>query len=136
MLRQEFASNQLALGYDERIACGRSSRFRMEAFRMTAAPSESVDRIVKEVLNWTAENTSEDEISMLTETRLYLAGDHKAAIRKLNVLDAEALYAKALMMLESGQVTECDVALRQFVDEFSDHRLAGSARMILTSLAF
>jgi len=136
VFRQEYAKNQLALGFEERIQCGRSSRFRLAAWRLNANATEPVDEIAGNVLNWPVEDNPSNEDSLIEATRLYLHGDHRAAIQKLNANDPEALYAKALVLLESGRVKESEAALQQFVTEFSDHRLTASVQLLLTSLVF
>ena len=135
-LRQEFASNQLSLGYDERILCGRSSRFRLDAWQLTTPQSDSVSTIAQDVLNWSDTDLSQNEAPDITATRLYLSGDHRAAMQKLGAIDAEALYAKAMILLESGQTKETEAVLQQLVNEFPGHRLTASAKSILASLGY
>jgi TolA-binding protein len=135
-LRQEFASNQLSLGYDERILCGRSSRFRLDAWQLTTPQSDSVSMIAQDVLNWSDTDLSQNEAPDITATRLYLSGDHRVAMQKLGAIDAETLYAKAMMLLESGQTKETEAVLQQLVNEFPGHRLTASAKSILASLGY
>ena len=135
-LRQEFASNQLSLGYDERILCGRSSRFRLDAWQLTTPQSDSVSTIAQDVLNWSDTDLSQNEAPDITATRLYLSGDHRAAMQKLGAIDAETLYAKAMILLESGQTKETEAVLQQLINEFPGHRLAASAKSILDSLGY
>ena len=135
-LRQEFASNQLSLGYDERILCGRSSRFRLDAWQLTTPQSDSVSMIAQDVLNWSDTDLSQNEAPDITATRLYLSGDHRAAMQKLGAIDAETLYAKAMILLESGQTKETEAVLQQLVNEFPGHRLTASAKSILASLGY
>ena len=135
-LRQEFASNQLSLGYDERILCGRSSRFRLDAWRLTTPQSDSVSTIAQDVLNWSDTDLSQNETPDIAATRLYLSGDHRAAMQKLGAIDAETLYAKAMILLESGQTKETEAVLQQLVNEFPGHRLTASAKSILASLGY
>jgi hypothetical protein len=135
-LRQEFASNQLSLGYDERILCGRSSRFRLDAWQLTTPQSDSVSTIAQDVLNWSNTDLSQNEAPDITATRLYLSGDHRAAMQKLGAIDAETLYAKAMILLESGQRKETEAVLQQLVNEFPGHRLTASAKSILASLGY
>jgi|GEM_PF-1262894 len=135
-LRQEFASNQLSLGYDERILCGRSSRFRLDAWQLTTPQSDSVSMIAQDVLNWSDTDLSQNEAPDITATRLYLSGDHRAAMQKLGAIDAETLYAKAMILLESGQRKETEAVLQQLVNEFPGHRLTASAKSILASLGY
>ncbi|RLS68519.1 MAG: hypothetical protein DWI00_17465, partial [Planctomycetota bacterium] len=135
-LRQEFASNQLSLGYDERILCGRSSRFRLDAWRLTTPQSDSVSTIAQDVLNWSDTDLSQNETPDIAATRLYLSGDHRAAMQKLGAIDAETLYAKAMILLESGQTKESQAVLQQLVNEFPGHRLTASAKSILASLGY
>ena len=135
-VREEYAKNQLLLGYEERIQCGRSSQFRLAAWRLTADAANPADtnEIAKNVLNVPIDNNLQNADFLTAATQLYVHGDYKAAIQKLNVDDAEALYAKALILLESGQVKESKAALQQFIAQYSDHRLTGSVRFILASL--
>ena len=135
-LRQEFASNQLSLGYDERILCGRSSRFRLDAWRLTTPQSDSVSTIAQDVLNWSDTDLSQNETPDIAATRLYLSGDHRAAMQKLGAIDAETLYAMAMILLESGQTKESQAVLQQLVNEFPGHRLTASAKSILGSLEY
>lgn len=136
VLRQEYADNQLALGYEERILCGRSSRFRLDAWRLTTPKSESVTAIASDVLNWPDTDLTKNETPDIGATRLYLSGDHRQAIQKLNKNEAETLYAKAMILLESGQAQESHAVLQQFVNEFPGHRLTASAKSILASLGY
>ena len=135
-LRQEFASNQLSLGYEERILCGRSSRFRLDAWRLTNSQSDSVSTIAQDVLNWSDTDLSQNETPDIAATRLYLSGDHRAAMQKLGSIDAETVYAKAMILLESGQTKETEAVLQQVVNEFPGHRLTASAKSILASLGY
>jgi hypothetical protein len=135
-LRQEFASNQLSLGYEERILCGRSSRFRLDAWRLTNSQSDSVSTIAQDVLNWSDTDLSQNETPDIAATRLYLSGDHRAAMQKLGSIDAETVYAKAMILLESGQTKETEAVLQQLVNEFPGHRLTASAKSILASLGY
>jgi hypothetical protein len=135
-LRQEFASNQLSLGYEERILCGRSCRFRLDAWRLTASQSDSVSTIAQDVLNWSDTDLSQNETPDIAATRLYLSGDHRAAMQKLGSIDAETVYAKAMILLESGQTKETEAVLQQLVNEFPGHRLTASAKSILASLGY
>jgi hypothetical protein len=135
-LRQEYARNQLALGYEERILCGRSSRFRLDAWRLTTPQSDSVSTIAQDVLNWSDEDLSQNETPDIEATRFYLSGDHRAAMRKLGAIDAETLYARAMILLESGQTKETEAVLQQLVKEFSGHRLTASAKSMLASLGY
>lgn len=135
-LRQEFASNQLSLGYEERILCGRSSRFRLDAWRLTNSQSDSVSTIAQDVLNWSDTDLSQNETPDIAATRLYLSGDHRAAMQKLKTIDAETVYAKAMILLESGQTKETEAVLQQLVNEFPGHRLTASAKSILASLGY
>jgi hypothetical protein len=135
-LRQEYARNQLALGYEERILCGRSSRFRLDAWRLTTPQSDSVSTIAQDVLNWSDADLSQNETPDIEATRFYLSGDHRAAMRKLGAIDAETLYARAMILLESGQTKETEAVLQQLVKEFSGHRLTASAKSMLASLGY
>lgn len=135
-LRQEYAGNQLSLGYEERILCGRSSRFRLEAWRLSTPQSDSVSTIAQDVLNWSDADLSQNETPDIAATRLYLSGDHPAAIRKLKTNDAETLYARAMILMESGQTKESEAVLQQLVNEFSGHRLTASAKGLLASLRY
>jgi hypothetical protein len=135
-LRQEYARNQLALGYEERIICGRSSRFRLDAWRLTTPQSDSVSTIAQDVLNWSDADLSQNETPDIEATRFYLSGDHRAAMRKLGAIDAETLYARAMILLESGQTKETEAVLQQLVKEFSGHRLTASAKSMLASLGY
>ena len=136
VFREEYAKNQLALGYEERIQCGRSSRFRLMAWRMNANASEPVDEVVGNVLKWPVGDNPSNEEFLIEAVQLYVRGDHRAAIQKLNTDNPEALYAKALVMLESGRVKESEEALQQFVTEYSEHRLKASVQLLLASLVF
>ncbi len=136
LARQEYADNQLALGYDERIQCGRSSRFRLDAWRQMTSQSKSTSEIAQDVLNWSLTDLPKNEPPDTAATRLYLSGDHQAAIQRLRETDAETLYAKAMILLESGQAKESAEALQQFLNEFSGHRLTSSAKSLLTSLVY
>ena len=135
-LRQEYASNQLSLGYEERILCGRSSRFRLDAWRLTTPQSNSVSAIAQDVLNWSDADLSQNETPDISATRLYLSGDHRAAMQKLGATDPETLYATGMILLESGQTKETEAILQQLVNEFSEHRLTASAKSILASLGY
>jgi TolA-binding protein len=136
MVRREYADNQLALGYDERIQCGRSSRFRLDAWRLLTSQSGSTSTIAQDVLNWSLPDLPPNEPPDMAATRLYLSGDHQAAIRRLRDTDAETLYAKALILLESGQAKESADVLQQVLTEFPEHRLTASAKGLLTSLVY
>lgn len=140
-VREEYAKNQLALAYAERILCGRSSRFRLAAWRLTANTSDPAytNAVAEDVLNVPIDDNLQSEDFLTEATRFYVGGDYRAALQKLNVGNAdavyvEALYAKALILLESGQVKESEAILQQFVAEYSDHRLMGSVRSVLASL--
>ena len=133
-LRQEYAGNQLSLGYEERILCGRSSRFRLDAWQLTASQSDFGSAIAQDVLNWSDADLSKNETLDMAAIRLYLSGDHRTALQKLGATDAETLYAKAMILLESGQTQESQAVLQQLVNEFSGHRLTASAKGILASL--
>ncbi|MFO1003235.1 MAG: hypothetical protein U0936_23115 [Planctomycetaceae bacterium] len=135
-LRKEYARNQLALGYEERILCGRSSRFRLDAWSLATRQPESVSSIAQNVLNWTDADLTKNETPDIAATQLYLGGDHQAAIQRLKDADAETLYAKAMILLESGQTKESAAVLQQLVNEFSGNRIAASARSILASLTY
>jgi len=134
VFREEYAKNQLALGFEERIQCGRSSRFRLAAWRMNAKPSVPVDEIAGNVLNWPVSDNPSSEEYLIEAAQLYVRGDHRAAIQMLNTNNPEALYAKALVLLESGRIKESEAALQKFIAEYSDHRLKASVQLLLASL--
>ena len=136
VFREEYAKNQLALGYEERIQCGRSSRFRLMAWRMNANASEPVDEVAGNVLKWPVGDNPSNEEFLIEAAQLYVRGDHRAAIQKLNKDNPESLYAKALVLLEYGRVKESEEALQQFVTEYSEHRLKASVQLLLASLVF
>ena len=136
LARQEYVDNQLALGYDERIQCGRSSRFRLDAWRLMTLQSESTSVIAQDVMNWSLADLPKNDPPDIAATRLYLSGDLQAAVQKLRETDAETLYAKAMILLESGRTKESAEALQQFLNDFSGHRLTASVKGILTSLAY
>lgn len=92
--------------------------------------------IAQDVLNWSDTDLSQNEAPDITATRLYLSGDHRAAMQKLGAIDAETLYAKAMILLESGQTKETEAVLQQLVNEFPGHRLTASAKSILDSLGY
>jgi len=133
-MRDEFAANQLALGYRERVDSSRSSRLRMLAFQFSAGPDSS-GRKMQQVLNWPASETEEQNDSLSEAARLYVAGDINSALRELSEDFPEDSYAKAMLLLESGRVEFAGPLLEDFLTRFSDHRLASSVKNVLSSLS-
>jgi len=134
-LQQEFNANQLALGYEERVHNGRSSRWRLNAWRLTAR-SDQLEETRQDVLNWSTAETLQGNDLITEAVRFYVDGDSKTALDKLAGNLPEVIYARAMLLVESGQVENAKSLLDQLVTNFSDHQLSATAKMIAASLVF
>lgn len=135
-VRQEFASNQAALGYRERKLCGRGSLLRFHAARMADPVRFSSDELEK-ILNWGTGAAIAADPAFLTGVAAYLAGHREEAIAAFRKSPnrPEAGFAEAMMDLEGGNPKSAGERLRQLRDEFPDHHLARVAAAIADTLA-
>ena len=133
MTRDEFARNQLELGYKERLAIGRSSLFRSTAFRK-ATVDPNVGLILMETLNADFQPEAVPVDAINTAVKAYLTGEIDHAIGKLSDDHPELIYARALLMLESGKPNEAADACRILVTKFPDDRLSVAGRNVFNSL--
>ncbi len=133
--RDEFHSNQLSLGYQERIRCGRSSELRLRS-SLRAVPQKQFRLAVQEILNWSAVPDLPVDDGFSEAIQSYVAGDLTTALSSLPEDCPEALYAKALLLLESGEPRIAQTRLQEFLTTFPDHRLSAIARAFAASLAY
>ena len=134
-VRDEFYENQLALGYRERIHCGRSSELRLRS-SMLAVPRDITPSGVQVILNWPKVADLPADDHFLQAMLLYAKGELKMAIARLPDDCPEAIYAKALLLLESGQLRMAQSHLQELLTRFSDHRLSAMAQTLSASLVF
>ncbi len=134
-VREEFYANQIALGYQERIHCGRSSELRLRSSLLTV-PRQQTRSEVQLILNWPAfpDVPGDDRFSQAMLS--YAKGDLKMALTRLPDDCPEAIYAKALLLLESGESRMAQSRLQELLTRFSDHRLSAMAQTLSASLAF
>lgn len=131
-VRVEFFANQLALGYRERVVGGRSSEFRLRASlaNRQIAVEDSLER-----LNWPRETVLPDEDPLVEAISHYTSGDLTRALATLPADRTEAVYAKALLLLESGQPELTQSVLKELIEQPSDHSLRILARELSANLA-
>lgn len=132
--REEFHRNQMALGYRERIHCGRSSELRFQASLLTL-PAESDRPAVLASLNWPSSSAATEDASVLPAVQRYTSGDLTGAADLLPAKSAEGLYGRALLSLERGDPQHTGQLLQQFLQVHSTHPLAAAAKFLLTSLS-
>lgn len=133
-LLSEFHENQLRLGYQERILCGRSSSFRLRAALLTAShatdgPAPGV------VLNWPSDAEAVGAPGFQKAVAAYIKGDLKSTFSLLDQSAPEPLYARALLVLEVGDPRSAEACLQDFLKRFPEHRLRAAAESLLASLA-
>lgn len=134
-MRQEFAGNQVALGYRERKLCGRGSLLRFHAARM-ADPERFSSHELETILNWGTEAATTVDPAFLTGVAAYLAGRREEAIAAFRKSSnrPEAGFAEAMVTLEGGDPRSAGERLRALRDEFPDHHLARVATAIADTL--
>lgn len=133
--REEFYANQLSLGYQERIRCGRSSELRLRS-SLLAVPQQQIRPLVQEILNWPAvPDVSVDE-RFSQALHSYVAGDLTAALARMPEDCPEAIYSKAFLLLESGEPRIAQTRLQELLAKFPDHRLSAIAQLLAESLEF
>ncbi len=131
-VRDEFSANQLALGYQERVGGGRSSEFRLRA---SLSNRQLAAQDIRERLNWPRQAVLPDDDPIAEAISLYVSGDLTRALARLPADRAEALYAKAQLLLEAGQPGQTQSVLKQLIEQPSDRRLSILARQLSATLA-
>jgi len=131
---REFHANQLRLGYQERILCGRSSLWRFHAALRSSAHTAG-DPAPGVVLNWPSDTESAGDSEFQQAVSAYCRGDLKSALSLLNESTAESLYARSVLHLEAGDPQSAQADLQVVLNRFPEHRLRVAAESLLTALS-
>ncbi len=121
--REEFARNQIELGYNERLAMGQSSLFRSIALSQTMTDTEGPALSV-ETLNPPAQPDSEVVSAIRKSIDAHLIGDTNRAVNDLTDDDPELVYARYQLLVEIGHFDAALDAYRTLVQKFPDSRLS------------
>jgi hypothetical protein len=121
--REEFARNQIELGYNERLAMGQSSLFRSIALSQTMTDTEGPALSV-ETLNPPAQPDSEVVSAIRKSIDAHLSGDTNRAVNDLTDDDPELVYARYQLLVGIGHFDAALDAYRTLVQKFPDSRLS------------
>jgi hypothetical protein len=121
--REEFARNQIALGYNERLAMGQSSLFRSIALSETMTETDDLKLFV-ESLNPPTQPAAEVVGAIRNSIAAHLSGDTNRAVNDLTDEDPELVYARYQLLVETGKFDAALTAYQTLVQKFPGSRLS------------
>jgi hypothetical protein len=121
--REEFARNQIELGYNERLSMGRSSLFRSIASSEAMADTRNAE-LSMESLNPPAQPDPEVVSTIRKSIAAHLTGDTNRAVNDLTDDDDELVYARYQLLVETGHFDAALVAYQTLVQKFPRSRLS------------
>ncbi|QDU10813.1 tetratricopeptide repeat protein [Gimesia aquarii] len=130
---QEFQLCQKELGYQEKLETGSASHLRSLAYNIT---KREADLPLNESGLRTIKPNKPQKVSDRFQNAIqdYARGDWEAAIKKLSTDDSETLYAKAQILLESGDPQSAALLLQKLIQQHPDNRLAVPSQIMLKSI--
>lgn len=128
--REEFARNQIALGYNERLAMGQSSLFRSIALSETMTDTDDL-KLFLESLNPPTQPDSAVVSVIRKSIAAHLSGDTNRAVNDLTDDDPELVYARYQLLVETGQFDAALTAYQTLVQKFPGSRLSVVGRNAL-----
>ncbi|HAW29449.1 MAG TPA: hypothetical protein DCY03_15235 [Planctomycetaceae bacterium] len=134
-VRREFILCQKELAYQEKLEIGLHTPSSLRTFALIQAQGSSdVDLIhAGPMLNETA-NPLRTSHSIERAIQHYTHGDWEAALRELSNLDSESLYAKAHILLESGDPDGAKKTFRQLIQLYPGDQLANPSKNMVDTL--
>lgn len=121
--REEFARNQIELGYNERLTMGQSSLFRSIA-SLELMRNTDVSKLTVESLNPPTKPDSKVVSAIRKSIAAHLRGDTDRAVNDLSDDDPELVYARYQLLFETGQIEAALEAYQTLVQKFPDSRLS------------
>ncbi|MFT4555442.1 MAG: hypothetical protein ACI92S_000773 [Planctomycetaceae bacterium] len=121
--REEFARNQIELGYNERLTMGQCSLFRSIALSQTMADTDDPELSMKS-LNPPAQPDSEVVSTIRKSIDAHLSGDTNRAVNDLTDDDPELVYARYQLLVETGHFDAALDAYQTLVQKFPGSRLS------------
>ncbi len=130
----EFQLCQKELAYQEKLETGASSQFRLLAYDLT---NREADFPLNQSGLTTDSNRSEPvERSTAFQSAIqnYARGEWATAVSELSAADSETLYAKAQILLESGDTGQSAAFFQELIQRFPKDRLAVPSQVMLDSI--
>lgn len=129
----EFQLCQKELGYQELLETGAASDLRSLAFNATKKES---DRLLDQSGLVTQEPVKPHKVSDTFQNAIqnYARGNWDAAVKELSAGNSETLYAKAQILLESGDPESAAALLQELIQQHPDDRLTVPSQIMLDSL--
>lgn len=130
---QEFKLCQKELGYQELLNSGTASNLRTLAYNVTKGKS---DRPLSQSGLVTAKPLEPLQVPATFQNAIqhYARGDWESALKALSATDSETLYAKAQILLESGDPASAATLLQELIQQHPDNRLTVPSQIMLDSI--
>ncbi len=130
---REFHLCQQELAYQEKLDTGNPSELRLLTLNKTA---EEYDRALEMTGPIISKPVKSQQLPDTFESAIqsYARGDWEAALNLLSTADSETLYAKARILLESGDPESAAALLQQLIQQHPDDRLVVPSQTLLESI--
>lgn len=131
---REFELCQKELAYQEQLDAGAPSQLRLQAWQQTKQTNEFP--LAEAGPAFQGDHSPPDSVSppLASAIEQYIHGDCSEAIAALTADDSESLYAKAQMLLESGDPEGATVVFRELIERHPQDRLVVPSQNMLDSL--
>ncbi|WP_298860207.1 tetratricopeptide repeat protein [uncultured Gimesia sp.] len=130
---REFQLCQQELAYQEKLDTGNPSDLRLLTYNKTAEEYDRALDLTGPIIRDLAESQQfPDTFEKAIEN--YARGNWEAAINLLSTTDSETQYAKARILLESGDPERAAALLQQMIQQHPDDRLVVPSQTLLESI--
>ncbi|QDT27954.1 tetratricopeptide repeat protein [Gimesia panareensis] len=133
-VKREFELCQKELAFQEQLDTGAPSQLRLQAWQQTRQTDEFP--LAQAGPGFKGNHSPPDSVSQPLESAIeqYTHGDCSQAIAALTANDSESLYAKAQLLLESGDPDAAAAVFRELIQRHPQDRLVVPSQNMLDSL--
>lgn len=133
-VKREFELCQKELAFQEQLDTGAPSQLRLQAWQQTRQTDEFP--LVQAGPGFKGNHSPPDSVSqpLASAIKQYTHGDCSQAIAALTAADSESLYAKAQLLLESGDPDAAAAVFRELIKRHPQDRLVVPSQNMLDSL--
>ncbi len=130
---KEFRLCQKELAYQEKLDTGKPSDLRLLTYhQLSQKTQDSLNQSGPTIQKPFKSANAPDTFKKAIEN--YIQGDWDSAINQLSMMDSETLYAKAQILLESGDPENAALIFQQLIQQHPDDRLVFPSQTMLESI--